>query len=96
MSTPISPKDVQKKKINFPPEVFDIFNEQIHKEWDGKKAIVHQSTVRDILANRLNLEHYVIFENHYLDVEDEYKAVGWKVDYIKGAFHDKSFFVFTK
>lgn len=99
MSKPIAPKDVQKKKVNFPPDVFDVFNRQIQGKWDGKKAVVYQNDVLGILTDRLNLRKHEIFERNFLDIEDEYKEVGWHVEYVKAAYNnaeETSLYIFTK
>ena len=95
---PIRPDEVHElKTVTIPAEVFDAFNECIAKVWNGRSArIVQESVVLKILEKMPGLHRRTIFENHWLDVEEAYRAQGWTVFYDKPGFDERyeAYFVF--
>lgn len=80
---PITPAEVTHahNKI-IPPEVVDVFNDLITKHWNGNYAEVAQKDAVDAITAKMKLDcRTTVFDNHWLDVEDLYRSVGWKVLY---------------
>lgn len=85
---PIKPDDVVKaKKEGIPDAVFEAFNELIVQKFNGRSATVKQDDVVALLVAK-GLNRNDIFEKHWLDVEDVYRADGWKVEYNKPAYNE--------
>lgn len=96
MSGPIAPSQAADAKAMYIPEaVFDAFNREIATHLVGKRATVSQARIVAILVNG-GMERREIFDNGYLNVEDAYRAKGWKVGYGKSSFNESgdSFFYF--
>jgi hypothetical protein len=88
MSKPISPKDVAKFKADtFPAYVFDAFNQLISENYNNRSATVKQ---KDVVTRMLLLSDTAnkddIFSKGYLNVEEIYRAQGWKVSYDKPGY----------
>lgn len=104
MVKPITPKEIsqQRAEREFPPYVIEAFNNLIAKKiGDGTYAIVSQSAVVEeiikcAMANHgIDLPRQTIFDDHLLDIEDNYRARGWEVVFDKGAYYEPdSFFHF--
>jgi len=95
---PIKPSEVAKKKaIDFPDAVFEAFNQLIAQNFSAGYAVVKQDEVVALMVKK-GLKRGEIFRNHWLDVEDVYKAAGWKVEYDKPAYCESydAFFSFKK
>ncbi len=82
MSGPISP-DEAKQGHSIPSVVFDVVNTLLSR---GARNIKQSEVVRLIEAS--GIERSVIFENHYLDFEDAYRANGWSVEYDRPGFNE--------
>jgi len=83
---PIKPSEVANKKlINFPDAVFEAFNQLIAQNFSGGSAVVKQKDVVALVVGR-GIEAEAIYKNHWLDVEDVYRAAGWRVMYDKPAY----------
>jgi hypothetical protein len=104
---PLSPSNVGRAKAAaVPPFVIEIFNKLIAREWGGHSATVKQTDVANMIVEHLGAELHenplcrraVVFERHYLDVEDAFRAEGWAVTYHKGAYFEtwEPYFIFTK
>lgn len=94
---PIKPSEVvAKKKKDIPNEVFEAFNELITQNFDGHSATIKQDEVVALIVKK-GLKRNAIFNNHWLDVEDVYRAGGWNVVYDKPGFNEnyEAFFEFT-
>lgn len=87
MTEPIRPEEVVKaKKESLPNEVIHVFNEAIAEVWNGTYSKVSQDAMADRIADRLGIDREAVFEKHYLDVEEVFRAAGWKVVYDKPAY----------
>jgi len=101
---PLSPSEVVEAKVSsIPAFVFDAFNAVIAKKFNGNSATVKRDDViAIILANapdgEVTLTRKKIFDEHWLDVEDAYRKVGWKVTYDKPGHNEdyEAYFVFKK
>ena len=100
MIEPIRPSDVN---ITIPDFVINIVNKFIKKEWDGEKArILQKDIVHEIIAkypeSEVDITSQTVYKNHWLDFEDLYRQVGWKVEYDRPGFNEfyEPIFVFKK
>lgn len=96
---PVTPDEIQEVKNNdIPPEIIEIFNLLIVKNWNGRSATVMQNTAMAQAVAKLDVSRQFIFDNHWMDVEDVFRRAGWKVEYDKPG-HNESYeanFTFTK
>ncbi len=69
------------------------------RHFNGRHSrILQKDVIARIIASEPELTSQQIFDNHWLDIEDLYRKVGWKVKYDKPAYcesYDASF-EFTK
>jgi len=95
---------VNAKKYQIPDEVFEAFNVLIAKNfYNYSAAFTQDEAVEEILRNlrTSDLEilkdlkdrkdtslKRVIFDNHWLDIEEIYRKAGWKVTYDKPAYNE--------
>jgi hypothetical protein len=89
---PIKPNEVVAKKFDgIPDQVFEAFNELIAKNWTGHSSRVLQEDVLNLITAKMTgtsldgqeIDRQVVFNNHWLDVEDSYRREGWDVDFDK-------------
>lgn len=95
---PITPDEVVGlKKKSIPPFIIECINDLIAKKWNGRSAPIKQEEIIGAIM-ALGIGRRVIFDNHYLDVEDIYEDAGWNVVYDKPGFNETNdaFFIFTK
>lgn len=89
MSGPIKPEEVENAKIiSIPDAVFDVFNELIIKDMSSGVATVRQEEAVKLIAERCECEPQKIYDNRWLDIEEAYRRVGWKVEYDKPAYNE--------
>lgn len=99
MIKPITPDEI---KHEIPDFIIEAVNTLLKKKWDGKKAIIEQNDILAIVSNNDEdsdkPSRQTIFENNWLDFEDLYRKVGWKVEYDKPAYNESydAYFKFTK
>jgi hypothetical protein len=94
---PITPSDAGEKRV-FPDGVLTAFNELIEANYDGGEAIVKQpDAVREIRRN-MNCTAQDVYDKGWLNVEDVYRAAGWKVEYDKPGYNENytAFFRFKR
>ncbi|MCA9356909.1 hypothetical protein H6784_03420 [Candidatus Nomurabacteria bacterium] len=84
----ISPQEViNYRKESIPNEVIEVFNELIAENFNGHCAYVRQDeAVKRIVAKGINRNH--LFNRGWLDIEDIYRSMGWKVEYDKPAYDE--------
>lgn len=95
---PIKPSEVIRgKEKNLPDAVLEAFNELIAQNFSGRSATIKQDDVVALMVEK-GLTPREIFDKHYLDVEDIYRAVGWVVEYDKPGYNESyhAYFVFKK
>ena len=84
---PLRPEDMHAAKARvIPQHVFEAFDEEIARAWDGKRSVVMQEAVLMNIMTRHGCTRDVVFSNKWLDVEPVYRAAGWKVTYDKPAY----------
>ena len=90
MVTAISPADIAVQKVdNFPDFVLDEWNKMIGKKFTAGRAHVSQNEIIEaLLPHTQHGNRQEIFDNHWLDVEEVYRAQGWTVVYDKPAYNE--------
>lgn len=84
MTEPLKPEEVVDAKKDFlPDEVIEVFNALISEHWNGSHSKFEQKEIIERIKKKLSVED--ICGLGYLDVEDIFEAVGWKVIYDKPA-----------
>jgi hypothetical protein len=88
MSGPMRPDEmVAAKKLVIPDAIWDAFNAEIAQRFVGGLAIVPQRAVVDRLV-AAGANEREIFDNGWLNVEDGYRAHGWRVEYDKPGWNE--------
>ena len=86
MTGPMRPEDaVEAQRFQIPEEVFVVFNGLIARDYREGRARVMQKEVVDRLVKQ-GIARRAIFDNHWLDVEANYRAEGWHVTYDSPAY----------
>ena len=77
---PITPQEVREQNL-IPGVIMSVINQLITDNWDGKQSKVNQDDIVSKIVECSHLKRNEIFEKNYLDIEDNYKSAGWKVEY---------------
>ena len=97
---PITPQEAsQQRQTQIPDFVIDAFNKLIAKNYrNGRSEVIQNEVMLEILATDADLTRQTVFDNGWLDVEEAYRAAGWRVEYDKPAYNESydAFFVFSK
>lgn len=96
---PISPNEVVAvKTASIPDWVFAVWDKLIAQEWNGFEATIYQSDAVAALEAANPGTVVDIFRSGWLDIENAYRAVGWKVVYDKPGYCEsyKAHFTFRK
>ncbi len=90
MTEPLKPEEVvDAKKDSLPDEVMKAFNELIAEHWDGYVSKFKQKEAIERIIKKLpDLTRQDVFDRNYLDIEDVFEKVGWKVIYDKPAYRE--------
>lgn len=95
---PIHPDEVELAKATAIPDmVFRVFNDHIVRNFSSNRAfVVQEDVVKDLVAAGFTRQE--IIDNHWLDVESSYRAMGWRVSYDKPGYNESyaAKFCFTK
>ena len=102
--SPITPNEiVKKKKESFPPEVLEAFNEVIYENAEQTSSGICSTFNQNVIVRRIlkrlreSGKRYTsaqLFEKHWLDVENVYRACGWEVKYDKPGYNEEGQAVF--
>lgn len=87
----LSPAEVDSavaQGANLPDGVIEAVNELLIKKGAAKHITLRQCDVVHAISERMGVTKTTIFDNHWLDFEPFYRAVGWKVMYDKPAFNE--------
>lgn len=92
----IRPEEVAAAKAaTFPWYVLQAFNHIIAAKFVSKNqsvTIYQDDVIEDMIllaqSSGLELDRSIIFDKGYLNVEEVYRAAGWKVDYDKPAYNE--------
>ncbi len=93
---PITPDEVvSAKRDSFPHEVLEAFNEMIASEWNGTSSYFKTKDVTALILSKMSTTEWPervteskLFNNHWLDVEDIYRKVGWEVTYDNPGYNE--------
>jgi hypothetical protein len=98
MLKPITREEVQAAfaKREFPDFVIQAFNECIFEAKLKGTTTVKQDAVMAKIVAASGETRGKVYENHWLDVEDHYRAAGWTVTYEKPAYNEffEAYFTF--
>ena len=82
-----TPKDAKEHKLaSIPDFVYGAFNNLLVKNYDAYGTVILQDEVITEIIRLCPLDDITvqtIWENKWLDVEDEYRKNGWEVEYDK-------------
>lgn len=85
---PMSPAEAMELQVQqIPDEVFIAFNALIAQDLSNGRATVKQNDVVARLEGQ-GMNRREIYDRHWLDVEDSYRALGWKVLYDKPGYNE--------
>lgn len=87
---PIAPHEVADKKLEtIPDAVIRAFNGLLTKKYNGYDATIKQEeAIMAIRAEDETISRQEIFDNHWLDVEDIYRSIGWDVTFDKPGYNE--------
>jgi hypothetical protein len=80
---PFTPQEAEKAKVvrELPEAVIRVFNELIAEDFDGGYATVYQEIAVAKIAEAMGCTEADVYSNLWVNVEDAYRARGWKVEY---------------
>lgn len=99
MSKPITPDEIGSQLVkSIPPEIFEIFNNAIAVNWSGNSSRFTQSSVVADISIRMGCDTQNVYDNGWLNVEEAYRGVGWKVVYDRPGYNESygAFWIFSK
>ena len=101
MVKPLAPSEVVEVRTKlFPDFVLETWNAAIAKNWSGRSSRIEQPDIINqlVTASPTLVSRGDVFANHWLDIEDTYRAEGWSVEYDKPAYNEDypAYFVFKK
>lgn len=93
----ISPADIAIQKVaNFPDFVMEEWNKMIAMKFTANRARIGQNEmIEALLPHTQHGNRQEVFDNHWLDVEEVYRANGWDVEYDKPAYNESYEATFT-
>lgn len=77
---------VERKSQDIPPEVFEEFNDELLKRYDGRRTKIEQDAILKRLEGR-GFERGEIFSKNMLDIEPHYREKGWDVKYERPVYY---------
>lgn len=90
---PITPREARAAaRDSIPLEVFEAFNELLAEHGANAPITIRQEEVVDRIIEKMNrgvavkVTRAMIFDRHWLDIEDTYRDAGWSVEYDKPAY----------
>jgi len=93
---PIRPEEVGAAKAKAVPDaVIDVFNQLIVKHFSGRSAVIRQDEALAAIMVVMNCDRHSVFTNKWLDVEEAFRAAGWKVKYDKPGYCESYEATFT-
>lgn len=92
---PITPRQAKAGRMNIiPDEVLDAFNELITENMNRDQSTFKQKDVLTRIRSKLNdtfgnqYTDQVICNSGWLNIEDLYRAAGWKVGYDRPGYNE--------
>ena len=89
---PIKPSEVlAKHAAEIPEAVYEAFNEQISRKWDGYQCVVLLTEVADAIRQKLrehahlpwSVDNSTMISRGWLNIEEAYRSAGWEVEFQK-------------
>lgn len=84
---PIRPSEIAAKRLEqIPDSVIDCWNNIIAEKWSASErcsTVLQDDIIALLLEKHSTIERTDIFDKHWLDIEDIYRAQGWLVKYDK-------------
>lgn len=99
MVAPIKPDEVAAtKQAILPPEVITCWNNMIAQKFSGGEARIELKDIIASITKAMNTNSKRVLDEDWLEVEDIYRAAGWKVVYDRPGYDEtyEPFFVFSK
>ena len=104
MIKPLTPKEAKKTKLEVIPDfVIQAFNELIVKNLNsyGSSSFKQKDLVDIIMKSSSQDNGFTrddVYSNHWLDVENLYRDLGWNVQYDKPGYNEnyEAFFEFSE
>ncbi|MES3004588.1 MAG: hypothetical protein V4690_00575 [Patescibacteria group bacterium] len=94
---PMKPSEVgARQRESFPPEVFEAFDELIAQNFADGRAKIETPEVSKLIIAKLNGSRR--FSSKWLNVEEAYRAAGWKVKYDSPGYNEnyEAHFIFSR
>jgi hypothetical protein len=86
---PITPDEIVEQKIrDLPDAVIEAWNRIIAQRYTGGSVIIMQDDVVEALLPLAGYDRGLIFNEGWLDIEELYRANGWKVEYDRPAYNE--------
>ena len=85
---PISPNEVQEKKVEIPDGVIEVFNDFIAKNFSNGRAEILEKKLLSAIAIKMRVSKDACISNGWLDVEEIFQSAGWDVKRDKPVFID--------
>lgn len=96
---PISPKEAFEGYDTLPPKVIETWNKLIIKNRSGRTSIVFQTDAVEALRTAMSdagdyrqggnsVSRDDVFKNGWLNIEEVFRAAGWKVEYDKPGYNE--------
>lgn len=82
MTKPITPREVELRRKEIPAEVIDVFNRLILMNYEDGEAEVEQTDAVVAISEIMDCTLGEVYERGWLDVENIFRKVGWKVQYM--------------
>ena len=89
---PISPKEAFEAYAHLPDKVTKTWNALIVKNRSGRGSVVKQDDAVEALRAAMSEDHQDliprqrVFDEGWLEIEEVFRAAGWKVEYDKPAY----------
>ncbi len=87
--TPVSPREARESKNQLIPEaVIQAFNKLLCNNFDNEIIVFQDQVIEEIQTINPQISREILFKNHWLDIEDVYRANGWTVVYDKPGYNE--------
>lgn len=93
----LTPAEVKASPIAH-PAMIEVVNELLRKYFDGHQAVIRQEEIKEMFIKRTpEYDSHRMFAEKLMDIEQFYRAAGWKVVYEKPGYNERgqAFFTFS-
>jgi hypothetical protein len=89
VADPITPDEVvEVKRTVIPEDVIEAVNKLIAQHWDGHRSRFTVDQAVMAIKARTGFSRTALFDLHYLNFEEIYRAAGWDVVYDQPAYDE--------